>query len=342
MELFVAKFKFISGNSGQIVATEDIPVHGVKKGDLGGVINPLRRGDPVSLENYQQNAWITKGALVVNSQMYGNTIVESQDMEYGMYDDYLGSHVIVNNTIMHDNSKITSQNFFSDTGDHSIAVLVDQCSLFGNSVISTGSQITGMRLVDYDHAKMVIANGIKNYHQIENMSFRFCGVEFDQYEGSWFRIQATRDIPVWGVKKGDLGGLATSMTADVANVARPLLEHDSWCDYDSIVKDSVLSENSFVGGGALINNCHLSQRSYIYGNVKMKNCVITKDFSLNSFILPKGNSRQIQFEEFSELYLKGSSRLNFISTHAELNAELMKHIDIYSKNYMSKRPSRFT
>jgi len=339
----VAKFRFISGNSGQIVATEDIPVHGVRRGQLGGIIKPLRKTDIINLsKDYQQNAWITQGALAMNCQMYGNSIIESKNMDYGKYDDYLGSHVIVQNTIMHDNSKVTSESFLSGIEDHFLAVSVEQCSMFGNSIISTGSQITGMQLIDNDHARLVFSNSIGSYREIEAMSFRFCGVELDEYEIPLFRIQATRDIPTWGVKKGDLGGLADSMTVDVANVFRPILEDDSWFDYNSIVKNSVISGKSFVGGGAFINGCHINQKSYIHGNVKFRNCVITKNFSLNCLILPKVEPSRIQSDEFSELYFNGSSRLNCISTYADLNTELMKYIDIYSKNYMSKRPNMFT
>lgn len=81
---------------------------------------------------------------------------------------------------------------------------------------------------------------------------------FDMEDGSnLYRIRAIRDIPLWGVKAGDFGGL-------IESESNLLTFGDAW-----------IGKDAKVTGNARINFGHVNGRSHVFGDALLKRGIIT-------------------------------------------------------------------
>lgn len=255
----MAKFKFLNKNQHTIVATEDIPVHGVKKGDIGGqviVSNRLYPDSNTALnKNYKDNSWITKDATVTGSSMSDNALISG--------------NVKVSNSKLYDDAIITSESFIKGIPENT-AVKATDVEMYGSSMISTGSVIEGTTLNNDDHAKLMHFSDV-SIRSIESLGYRIVGIRGKNlFNLNWanqreYIIQAIRNIPLHGIKKGDLGGTINSMTAKQEGKYMLTLNHDAWVFQNSSLRNSVLQNRASVSGAMLVVDSLIRDDSIVHG-----------------------------------------------------------------------------
>lgn len=274
----MAKFEFYDGN--RIIATEDIPVHGVKKGDLGGLvygnisrilINP-KTGEESYIGNEEDfdidkyffdNAWIDKGAIVFNTRMSENSIIRK--------------HTKVMNSSLSGNSQIIGVDKREEAFGKQDRSIIEDCHLSKDAIIKGYNKISGMKITGDSVAEFVFSYGL-SFQEYASLHYRTVGIE-ETIEGDLYRIQATEDLPHIGVKKGDLGGLVSSASNSV--LSTPSLLEKSWIDYEVKLIDSSLSENSHVTGEAIIKDSTIIN-SLIDGRITFSNSrVVSSSITLH-------------------------------------------------------------
>lgn len=256
----MAKFRIVEKTS-KIIATEDIPVHGVKKGDVGGRVI-IDTGKDQLEKMFRDNAWVEKNAEVKNSEMSGNSIVKGFSMVVG---SVLSDNAIVDGAILDGSSIVTD---FPER--HQTIVL--KCKLSGNSVIASSAFIENTNLSGNQQLHLMNSKGL-TYEQICNLSYKVVGIHEvpenmrTSLVNVYYKIQATRDIPAIGVKKGDMGGLINSLSAYVESKERfePVIQDDSWLFEGSILNNSIVSKNSTVRGLVKLTKSIVTNKSNVDG-----------------------------------------------------------------------------
>lgn len=250
----------INLENNRIVAISDIPVHGVKKGDVGGkILRNSMEFDPDILKDYYDNAWIDRDATAIDSKMSGNS--------------RLSGNVEIRRTIMKDNSLVTSQNFKEDVVENA-KVVVDQCELSENSMVSTASNIHGLALSGNEHAclESIKGFGIVTMNDIKKVHYTLSGK--DDFR-ELYQIQALYDIPAFGVKAGDLGGCIDSKFNLVRGEVIPTIGKNSWIEEGVIMVNSAIKENTLIKSGTDLYQTCISSNIILSGSMEYHNSLIT-------------------------------------------------------------------
>lgn len=139
--------------------------------------------------------------------------------------------------------------------------------------------------------------------------YEFTGDEKEYKQTTFRQIRALVDIPLHGVKAGDLGG----WLEEERNLSHEGL---SWVNQDSyVLRSAKVRENAHVCGESIIDF-----RSSIYGNAFVQNSVVhgintigenavVKDSDIRGHCSVHGNTR-IESSELSGLFVKGDAYIS--------------------------------
>ena len=108
-----------------IVAARDIPVHGVRKGDIGGVVN--------GMHNLSQkgDCWVDKTSSVLNKAfVFGNALIKNSSKVIG--NSYVGGDAILDSSDAYDNARVIGRNVLRHCDIEGHIYLVDLCDEFLN------------------------------------------------------------------------------------------------------------------------------------------------------------------------------------------------------------------
>jgi len=283
----------LNKNQHTIVATEDIPVHGVKKGDIGGqvVVSNRLYSDPNTAlsREYKDNAWVTQGALSQSSFMSGNALISGNAKVF--------------NSKLHDDSIVTSESFIQGIPQNA-AVRATDVEMYGSSMISTASVVAGTTLNHTDHAKLMHFSDV-SIRTIEDLGYRIVGLlSANVFNLNWankrqYLIQATRDIPYQGVKKGDLGGYIDSMTAKHDGRYILTLSNDAWVFPNVLLCNSSLRERASASGELVITDSLIRDTSVAHGFGEISKIMMSGSSELYlPFIASENNNPHSVFSNY--------------------------------------------
>ena len=201
----------------RIQACVDIPLHGVKKGDLGGWIE--------TPENLPQagNGWVDDYAMVYeNATVTGDALVKD-------HAEIFGHALIHGRAVVRGHARI-----FADaevTGDAAVA---DYAMLGGSARIAGVAEMSGY---DFIGGNTVIDSA--RYAMLEDDCIDLDGITL-------YRIQALTDNPFHGITAGDKGGYIQSMD----NLA---MNGSAWVADDALVYGKAhVIENAIISGSARV------------------------------------------------------------------------------------------
>lgn len=235
----------------RIQAAVDMPLHQIRKGDLGGWIE--------SPENLPQlgNGWVDEYALV-----YQNAIITGDALVTG-HAEVFGHALIHDRAVVRGHARI-----FANAEVAGDATIADYAMLGGNARIAG---IAGLSDYDFVGGDTVIDSA--RYTLLEDDFIEINGVTL-------YRVQALIDNPFHTVTTGDKGGYIQSLE----NLA---MNGSAWVADDALVYGQAhVSENALIAGSA-----HIFGHAQISGSaVVTDEAIVCGSAKIGGFTLIDGQS----------------------------------------------------
>jgi len=270
----MAKFQHFYGMS--IIASEDIPYHDVKKGDVGGnVFLDLDHSHHIE-DTYSGNSWVAEPASSFSTSLSDNAIIRGNS--------YVFSSILKDNVIV-DGGK--NETFVTD------------CELSGNVYVGECCKIQRMNVCGDVELSFISAYGV-SLEELSMLNHKLCGMKTHETSGQdIYQIIATRDIPSQNIKKGDLGGSIVTLSHLTDNEVRFSINDNAWVEdsahvdghsslYDesrvsgfAVLESSILRGNSEVKGSAILKNVQLCDNAFIDTGaevIEIENITLNRDY----------------------------------------------------------------